>query len=789
MRSRKVLAGLLLAPFAWTAAQAQEAAPPAPEAIPVDGEQQAAPAEAPKADVQTGSRIMGEIVVTAQKREENLQDVPIAISAFTAEQLDARGVTGIKDLGPSTPSLQFTDFVGYTLVYLRGIGTDTFIPSADPSVATYIDGVYFPGAHSLGQSFGALERIEVLKGPQGTLFGRNATGGAINVVTKRPGAEAETSVQTSYGRFDDLKTRVYTSVPLTDWLSASVSGFYNHGDSHYEQDNPNLPPDVPHDVAKGGRVKLGFYPTDNLKLVLTGLHTRQNGSTAPIGVNTAPTLLGTLSGIQPETRDYVTPNDDQPYVATRIQAYYGQGDLELPWFDVRAIGSNFHIKTFDYRVDFDGSAVPLVTSETPNEFQKLKSGELQLLSNEDTWGADWLKWIGGFYYFEATGGYNPVVLTVANTAVTLPTGELVQLIPQAILDLPAVGEILGNVPAPQQVQLFLDGAVGTKSYSGYLQATATLTDWVDLTLGGRYQREKRSLIKSNVDIANLAGDSTTLVPFAPQSSTSKNFSPRVSLDFHVIDDTLIYLSYSRAYKSATYNIVNAYLPPDYIEPEEVNAYELGAKSRLLGGALQVNAAVFQNRIKQLQASFVSLLAGGAVQFENAGSARIRGAELDVTWLPMPDANAGLVLTAGGSYLDAIYTDFDDASGFDEQTGLFSDGNDYTGNRIPRVPEWTGSGGLSQTINLSSGSIEVGADYAYNGGFYFLSQNGNSKEDAYGLLSARLSYLRAPWGMRLTVFGDNLTDEKYRVSQFFTDFGRLDSMARPRTYGVRLNWDF
>jgi iron complex outermembrane receptor protein len=735
---------------------------------------------------------VGEIVVTAQKREENLQDVPIAISAFSAEQMDARGVTGIKDLGISTPSLQFTDFVGYTLIYLRGIGTDTFIPSADPSVATYIDGVYFPGAHSLGQSFGALERIEVLKGPQGTLFGRNATGGAISVVTKKPGHEPETSVQVSYGRFDDLKTRAYTNIPLTDWMSLSVSGFYNHSESYYRQDNPRLPDELPHDVSRGGRVKLGFYPSEDIDIVLTALGTRQEGPTPAIGVNTHPSLLGSLALIQGEDRDFVTPNDDSPYVATDIDAYYGEITWRLPAFDLKAIGSDFYIKTHDYRVDFDGSPIPLVTSQVnadgASEYQDLASGELQILSNADSWGSEWLKWIAGFYYFEAEGGYAPVHLTVANTVIQLPNDELINLIPEPLFDL--LEPIIAPLPFPDQIGLKLFGAVGTQSYSGYLQTTMTLTDWLDLTLGGRYQREKRSLVRSDVRIDNIGGDHTTLIPFAPRDATSKNFSPRVSLDFRVIEDTLLYLSYSRGYKSATYNIVNVYLPPDYIKPEEVNAYELGAKSALLDGNLRVNAAVFQNDIKELQASFVSLLAGGAVQFENAGKARVRGAEIDFTLVPLPGLNPGLVFTGNGSYLDAVYTDFENGSGFNETTGIFSGGNDFSGNQISRVPEYTWSLGLSQTVEMPGGPLEIAGDYFYNDGFYFLAQNTpESYESSYALVSARLSYLYRPAGLRLTLFGNNLTDEKYHVSQFFTDFGRLDSLAAPRTYGVRLNWDF
>ena len=819
MKSRKALASVLMTmaclPSAWAQERPTQSAPigesesrPAVDTVPVGTEAAAtqepevlatipvdasSSEQAPdQAQDAPSSRLISEIVVTAQKREENLQDVPISITAFSADQLDARGVTGIKDLGPATPSLQFTDFVGYTLVYLRGIGTDTFIPSAEPSVATYLDGIYFPAAHSLGQSFGALERIEVLKGPQGTLFGRNSTGGAISIITKNPEKEFSTEIQTSYGRFNDLQTRVHTNIPVIDGLAFSLSGFYNKKDSYYRQDNPGLPDELPEDVGRGARLKLGIYPSDDVEVVLTALKTRQQTSTAAIGVNTQPTLLLGGPAFPAETRDYVTSNDNQPSVATDIDAYYGQATWNGPGFDVKLLGSDFYIKTFDYKVDFDGTALPLVTSQSPDEYQDLLSGELQILSNADSWGADWLKWIGGLYYFEAEGGYNPVHLTVANSLIDFPGAELLNV--NVIDRLPEqlrtrLLQVLGPLPLPAQLGLELAGAVSTESYSAYAQATVTLTDWFDITLGGRYQSEERALIRSDVRLDNLAGEDTLLFGFAPRSDTSKNFSPRVSLDFRFIDDVLLYASYSQGFKSATYNIVNLYVPPDYIKPEEVTAYELGIKADFLGGALRINSAIFQNEIKELQASFVSLLAGGAVQFENAGEARIRGVELDATWLVMPELNPGLVLTAGGSYLDAVYTDFDDASGFNETTGVFSDGNDYTGNQIPRVPEYTYTVGVSQTMSVPGGPLEIASDYAYNDGFFFLSQNGNSRESSYALLGARVSYLYEPWQLRLTIFGNNLTDEVYRVSQFFTDFGRLDSQAPPRTYGLRFNWAF
>lgn len=739
-------------------------------------------AESAGASPRRSSRLIEEITVTAQRREEGMQDVPIAISAFSAEQMDARGVRGIKDLGQYTPSLQFTDFVGYTLTYLRGIGTDTFIPSAEQSVATYIDGIYLPSAHALGQSFGALERIEVLKGPQGTLFGRNSSGGAINIVTRKPGPEFGTDVQMSYGRFNDWNNRVHANLPLTDWLSASVSGFYNERDSHYRQDNRRLPSRLPRDEERGARLKLGFYPTENIDFVLTGLVTRQRSPTAAVGVNTRPSLLGTLLLIQPEERDFVTPNDDSPFVATDINAYYGEFRWGTRWLDLKLIGGDIKVKTSDYRVDLDGSAMPIATSESPNEFQEITTLELQFLSNEDTPGANRFRWVAGLYYVDAEGGYEPVRLSVLRSVVELPTGELLSLVPEVLLDL------IDFLPAPTTISPLLFGTVGTDSFSGYFQGTLSITDWFDVTLGGRYQREKRELIRSSIELQNAGGGTTPLLVYAPRDETSTAFTPRVSLDFRFVDGMLLYLSYSQGVKSGTYNVVNVTQPPDFVKPEKVTAVELGVKWDALGGDLRLNSAIFQSDVSNQQVSFVSLLEGGVVRFENAAEARIRGMELDALWTVMPNLNPGLALTANASYLDAIYTDFPNGSGYNEQTGLFSANNDFGGNRISRVPKYTWSVGFNQALDAPGGMVELSADYIYNDGFFFLAQNSEaSHEPSYALLNARISYLLERWNLRITAFGDNLTDERYNASQFHIDFGRLDSQAPPRTFGLRLNW--
>ncbi|MDB5969732.1 MAG: TonB-dependent receptor [Hydrocarboniphaga sp.] len=800
-RRRRRASGLLLLPLLITPAWAQTTADAPPEAalesIPVPAQQQ--PEVAPPRSADTEAPVlMDEVIVTARKREERLQDVPVSVSAFSAEQLDARGIVDVRDLGIAVPGLQFTDLAGYNLIYIRGIGTDAFIPSADPSVATYLDGVYFPSAHSMAQSFGALERIEVLKGPQGTLFGRNSTGGAVMLWTKDPGAVAETSIQASYApRFEDSKTRVYTNVPLGENFAFSVSGFYNRADNYYRLDNGSgdtLPPEI----NKGGRIKIGFYPSENLQIVLSGMLMQQSGTSTTTSANTDPSGLGLT--IPAETRDYVVTANSKPSLITDTRAWYGKINWQNPGVDVKLLGSYYYTNAHDYVYDFDGSSQPIATYGADSDYQRIVTSELQFTSNAESWGSSWLKWVGGLYYLKSEGGYKPGYLRLLDS-VNLPLADVVN----GVLDSlpPAVGDplrdALSGVILPSSLTFYFNGLVDAESYSAYAQTTASATDWLDLTLGGRYQRETRQLKDSNFSIGNLGGGDTTLIPWSDQSSTVNNFSPKASIEIRPLKDVLLYTSYTKGFKSATYNIINIYTPPDYVKPEEVTSYEAGFKSEWFNRSLRFNAAAFQNDIKNLQTGFVSFTSGGAINFENAGKARIRGVEVDTIWQPLRVWDPGLVISGGATWLKAIYTDYDSGhyftdAGFAAKSDCSNpDGprcNSFDGNRIVRTPKFSATGSISQSFDVPGGKLDIAGDYYYNSGYYYLAQNSaNSFEPHYDLIGAHISYLYEPWSFRVTVFGENLGDERYDLAQFHTDFGREDTLAPPVTYGVRLNLDF
>ena len=285
---------------------------------------------------------------------------------------------------------------------------------------------------------------------------------------------------------------------------------------------------------------------------------------------------------------------------------------------------------------------------------------------------------------------------------------------------PAVPLLL-RVPAPlltvlDQLNLaFPNGDVafhailGTDSRAGFFQASFALTDYLSLTAGGRYQSEDRFIVRSDSGSLNSDGSFTTLFNWneigardadgntVPTYNTTQSYSPKGVIELRPFGkDTLIYASYQQAQKSATYNTVALYQPPAFVKPEKLKGTEVGIKTTLFDGVLQFNFAAFKYEIRDLQVQFISLFQGGAVSFENAGAASVRGLDIDTRIKIFPATFDRLLLTLSASLLDGQYDDYQSASGFDPQTGFFGSDNDYTGNRTVRTPKFTGTASLSKS---------------------------------------------------------------------------------------------
>ena len=738
------------------------------------------------------NRMLEEVVVTAQKREQSIQDIPISIQAFSGEQLDAMGIEDQTDLQKITPGLNITTQVSYVITFLRGIGTDAFL-SADPSVATYIDGIYFPFASNLAQQFGSVERIEVLKGPQGTLFGRNATGGAISIHTKEPEFDSfYGDVTGRVGSFDKQMLRFYANVPVTDDLAFNISAVRAESDNYYKGTVGTPPRSIPRDESTGVRAKIRWQPGENWDIRLAATRLVFEGGGSNIAYTTEPSALAATAGVEPQT-GYRGALDYNVYTETDPNdVVYGSVLYNAPWFDVKLLGSKQKMDTAGSR-DFDGSPRALSAFDTPDQFIESESAEIQLLSNGET-GPSWLEWILGGYYYAGISGF--AALDFYLGGIDVNNGTLLGL------SLPlGLGELLGDIAPLPNGPLRMVGLVGTNSVAAFGQATISVTDWLNVTLGLRHQDEERYIEKSTSGLLLTDGSTLPLLdntnnatdsdgnPY-PATDVTRSLSPKVSIEMRPFDsDVMLFVSWQEAIKASTYNSVSIYDSADYVKPEEIVAYEMGMKSTFRQGQVRFNAAAFYYEVDNLQQQFVSFFEGGVVALQNAGASEIYGAEIDGLVQLFPSLIDDLVLTGGISYLHARYEDFSDASGYNE-AGVFSNTNDFSGSQIIRSPDFTVAASLSKTWGVPGGTLEAAADYYYTDDFFF--EPGNRKlsmQEAYDTIDARISYDYLAWDLRTTLSVYNLTDERYTNGIFVTDFGVQRTIAPPRAYGLQVKWSF
>lgn len=750
-----------------------------------------------------GSRLIEEVMVTAQKREEDSQDIPIMISAFSSEKLDAMGVESTADLQKVTPGLTFTYAYGYTVIYLRGVGSDAFLPNADPSIATYIDGINIGPSQGKQDTLGAVKRVEVLKGPQGTLFGRNATGGAISIITEDPPEEFGGYFKTEFGNYNARQNQLYLGLPIGDSLGATVSLFESYQDLYGRNEVYGESGPMRDEFAEGARVKVRWDPADSFAMTLIAAYGNQFSSNSLSQENTRPSpLLG--AGVEPDELDRVWHNNDLGGNSTMNELYGGIFEWHPGPVDLKFIYSENYAIVDEAHYDLDSTEKAEAYFYSADQFNDQKTYELQILSNEDTWLSDDIEWVAGLYRLEGEGGFGSLYLTLNAAGVA-----------SALLGLPdflapILGPILNSTP---DIVLGNGGILTTESNSAYAQATWFTTNWLNVTAGVRYQEEVRGITNSYLDVVSpLAGDppneyyksgdrsqNTRISDFTAPDLEENTVSPRIAVQIFPTENIQLFASAQRGYKSPTYNIVNFFTNPDPVEREEATAFELGIKTDLLDGTLRLNGALFKTEIDGLLTALVAIPSGGVVTFKNAGTGEIEGAEIDFQWQPMPSWNPGLVFTGGATYLDAIYSEYKDGAGFDDDTGLYfgSDSlvgdtsRDFSGNKIVRTPRFSSSVSANQFVSMGDfGDLEFGVDYYYNSGYNTTPQNSPFYEQSqFETWAARISYFYDPLGLQLTGFVNNAKDEEYTQAMVQQDFGRTVTLAPPRTYGLRLKWEF
>ncbi len=735
------------------------------------------------------NRLLEEVVVTARKRTENIQDVPIAITAFTNEKLDAAGVDTAQGLTKITPGLVFANTFGYYIAFLRGVGSEAFLPSADPSVPIYVDDINQVAAQGSIDALVAIERVEVLKGPQGTLFGRNALGGAIRIITPEPDDEAfYGELKLDQGQFDVVNAdassaSLFMNLPIVEDFAATLSLTQRHQEALVTN---TLGGEVYDEELLGGRLKLKWWANDHLNLTLSAAHEKGQSAGGLTSEGTNPYLL--CAGCSPDPAfDYqIAHNSDSGFESERT-LFSARLNWSFTYFDVIGLISDQEL-TVPYGIgDLDYTSSPVFVAEVSRQFVEQKTAEIRIESNDQTPWNDYLVWVAGAYYLESAGGYDPLFLRFGSNATTTAIPLLASL-PADMTD-----------PFNQDLALASDGVLETESLSAFAEATAMLPKSIDLSLGLRYDTEARNVVGSALSAASPGSDELTEVRTfeVPEASTDR-LSPRASVKW-TFEQGQVYTSYSIGYLSPTYNTVNFLVAPSFVDQEKDTAYELGFKGSWLEGALSVEGAVFYTEREDIITAITSLASGGAVNFYNGGDGVVKGAELSVQAQPLPSRNPGLAVIAAATYLDAKYENYPGGRGFDEDTGLpfgpdatGEPPRDFSGNDIVNTPDWTVSATVLQYLPLPGdwGALELAADVYYNAGYYFSAQNTSLVEQSsYHLISARIGYFYDPYGLQITLYGENLTDERYFSSAVNLDFGPGRTLAAPRKYGIRAKWDF
>lgn len=719
------------------------------------------PASAQQEDV-----LLEEIIVTSTKRAESIQEVPISIKAFTGEDIEALDMDEIMDLYVRTPNMAFSRAGGEAQIYLRGIGTNIFGMGVDPSVAVHQDGVYMARTHmALGQ-FLDVDRVEILRGPQGTLYGRNTTGGAINIVSRGPTLETEGYLSALAGSFSRKEVTAAVGGPIGDTVGYRLAGRWAEDDGYTDDLDPAGTNEIDDNDITSLRGTLAFTPGDQLDFTLIADwsdYDSGNRTVRPLDNLGAAQALGSLPlGAFDETRN----NLDTFHVweMTGITAILNWELSEM--IELTSI-TGFRDYESDFLFNTDGTEIDITRSNFKYESDQFTQ-ELRLASTGD--GP--LQWIAGLYFltedkFGALGLIRAGGRQALGFLPQFPTGSII-------------------LPENNDGQAW--AVFGEISYD--------LTAALRLIAGLRYSSEE----KDDMTVFAFApGDLLGLdSPNEPIAFASRELSDewddvtgKLGFEYDVTDNILLYGSLSQGFKSGGYNAFD--LNPSF-EPEKVTSFEVGFKSDSDDGAVRFNGAFFYYDYQDLQ---VSTFINGLTLTTNAAEATIFGGELELAVRPSEAFEFNVEL----SLLDATYDEF-----FDRQ-GSNPDGSprvlDLAGNTLPNAPKFKANVGGSYTIDLGRGNaLELFAQASHQDDVFFTQFNESPVEQqAFTVVDARVSLLFNDGQWALSAFGKNLGDEEYyhNVVKFTSTsdpvadpFGFGNALGYPapgRSVGVQVSFNF
>jgi len=711
------------------------------------------------------------IIVTAQKRETDLQETPASVSAMSGDTLRTRQIVDIEGLAQQLPSVNFGQTTGNARIAIRGVGFDNTTIGNEGRVAYHADGVFLSRPAAALTGFFDLERVEVLRGPQGTLYGRNATGGAINVIPRAPGNRLNGYLEASYGNYDAWRLEGAIGGPIAEGVSARVSFQLNERDGFGT--NLTNGRDVDDLSTRAVRARVRLAPSPNFEIALGADWFHQDdhaysfhylGRGSLPDPNSTPPLPGQeLTGIRVggtvpvNLRD--STSDSGPDNERTFWGLTANARLDLGPVVIHSI-TGYRDNDFQVTSDLDVTSAPITVYD---QFERSHhfSQELRLSGEFDR--GDWM--IGGYYFTESLFGGTRIAL---DPVVVVP------------------GPVLPPLSSYRQGYYGV-GQLDTDAWALFASLRFKFTDQLALRLGAHYSDEHR-----RVDEELKLDFATPWPPFVPhfpptppgarrQAEDSwSSFTPSATLEYRAHDDLFLYATWSRGFKSGGFNL--GVLQPPYA-PERLDDYEAGIRAQWLGGRLTTNLSAFYYDYSNLQ---VTKIVGTAVVIENAASARIMGLEAEIVFRPV----RGLQLDAAISLLDTEYEDYVSADPARPALGPI----DLSGNALTQSPTYTINLGASYVWQTDIGEIALRAEGRFVDRIWFTQFNlPHTSQPAYALFNAYLTWRSQSDRFSATAFIRNIGNEDIVSAGFIgsslVGSPLLGSFEPPRTYGVTLGVRF
>ncbi|MBL8542788.1 MAG: TonB-dependent receptor [Hyphomonadaceae bacterium] len=706
-----------------------------------------------------------EVIVTARRTEESLQEVPASVSAFseqTLERIGANDTTGLQGAVPNLNIVQGRGSSNATNIYIRGVGQPDALQTFDPAVGFYVDDVYYSRIRGTQLDLFDIQRIEVLRGPQGTLYGKNTIGGAVRVITRRPSQDPHGLFQVTAGDYGLLEGRVGASGPLTDTLAGGVALFGTTRDGYVT--NPVTGEDYNDRNAWAGRVALAWDAAPNLSVDWNADYSAEdNALVMGQPINTLTTLFGVpilvLPTQVPEFNFTATPT---PGLPNSTQLTHWGSALNVNWdvtdnFSIRSITAFRNLENTDY-VDIDATTletgdvlVDVDQDQTSQEFQGTYQGER-------------LTFVGGLYY----------------------------MVENVTSHQEAFADDLLTGPGGFTFLRTINDDLQTTSWAAYANASYAITPRLNASVGVRYTEEEKEYFRTTSTFSTFPG--LTLNPaFAfTINETWTDTSPMVSLDYQAMDNVLLYARVARGFKSGGFN-GRANNPGEQApyQPETMTSYEVGVKSDWFDNTLRANLALFYNDYQDFQARVSGLvidpgtgLPSPELSVLNAGKLEISGVDLELSYSPI-DA---LTLDAQVGYLDAAYGEFADSR-------FAAFGGSRAFQEPAFSPDWTARFGARYVFDLGDhGDLELNGSARFRSRMALAVDNTltNSAteipglfQDDYWLYDANITW-RPTDVFSVALVGRNLSDEVYRTDgQEFSSVGNIRTVyyGAPRTVSV------